>query len=52
VETFKAHYPALSYEGVRAVVFPPDEALPEAPLRHIVALALTYHTRKKDRRAG
>lgn len=47
VETFKAHYPALSYEGVRAVVLPPDAPLPKDALRHILALTLTYHARKK-----
>ena len=47
VETFREHYPQLSYEGVRAVVFGADAPLPEAPLRHIIALTLTYHQRKK-----
>lgn len=47
VETFKAHYPALAYEGVRAVVLPRGVALPEPAIRHIIALTLTYHARKK-----
>lgn len=47
VETFRTHYPALAYEGVRAVVFDRGAALPEAALRHIIALTLTYHARKR-----
>lgn len=47
VDTFKAHYPALDYEGVRAVVLPPDAPLPKAAIRHMLALTLTYHARKK-----
>ena len=50
VDTFRAHYPALEYEGVRALVLGPDDALPEPALRHIIALSLTYHARKKPRR--
>ncbi len=49
VDTFRAHYPKLEYEGVRAVVFPPEEPLPQRELRHIIALTLTYHARKKQR---
>lgn len=51
VDTFKTHYPALTYEGVRAVVFPPDAPLPEAQLQHIIALTLTYHARKRRKSA-
>lgn len=47
VDTYRTHYPALTYEGTRAVVIAPDAPLPDKPLRHIVALALTYHARKK-----
>jgi hypothetical protein len=49
VDTFRAHYPKLSYEGVRAVVFPPDRPLPDRELRHMIALTLTYHSRKKTK---
>jgi hypothetical protein len=49
VDTFRTHYPKLAYEGVRAVVFPPDKPLPERELRHIIALTLTYHARKRPR---
>jgi len=45
VDTFRSHYPELSYEGDRAIVLAP-EVLPTAALRHCIALALTYHARK------
>lgn len=51
VDMFRTHYPALTYEGSRAVVFAPDRPLPDAALRHIIALTLTYHSRKKARSA-
>lgn len=47
VDTFRSHYPALVYEGVRCVRFPADAPVPEEPLRHIIALTLTYHARKR-----
>jgi hypothetical protein len=47
VEQFRRHYPDLRYEGVRAVVVPPDAPMPAEKLRHIMALTLTYHARKK-----
>ena len=46
VETFRARYPQLSYEGDRAIVLP-DAPLPTEELGHCIALALTYHARKK-----
>lgn len=46
VETFRGLYPVLDYEGERAVVLG-DGPVDEAALRHCVALALTYHRRKK-----
>ncbi|HEV7274834.1 MAG TPA: DUF1801 domain-containing protein [Devosiaceae bacterium] len=49
VEEFRRHYPALLYEGARCVRFPDEQPLPEAPLRHIIALTLTYHARKWKR---
>jgi hypothetical protein len=48
IETFRAHYPDdFTYAGNRGIEFGDDEAVPEAELRHCVALALTYHLRKK-----
>ena len=50
VETFRELYPELRYSGNRAVLLDAGEKLPEAALRHCVALALTYRARK--RKAG
>ena len=47
VETFRELYPKLSYSGNRAILLDADKKLPEAELRHCVALALTYHLRKR-----
>jgi Domain of unknown function (DU1801) len=43
VETFRERYPELSYSGNRAILLDAKKKLPEAKLRHCVALALTYH---------
>jgi hypothetical protein len=51
VETFRELYPTeLRYGGNRSILLNAADRLPEAALRHCVALALTYHLRK--RRAG
>jgi hypothetical protein len=47
VETFRALYPELSYSGNRAILLDVEKKLPEAELRHCMALALTYHLRKR-----
>jgi hypothetical protein len=47
VETFRELYPELSYGGNRSIVLKAQDDLPEAPLRHCVALALTYHLNKR-----
>jgi Domain of unknown function (DU1801) len=46
VETFRELYPQLRYSGNRAILLDAKAKLPEAALRHCVALALTYHKRK------
>jgi len=43
VETFRELYPELHYSGNRAILLDAQEKVPEAELRHCVALALTYH---------
>ena len=44
VATFRELYPKeLTTAGNRAVVFNAGDAIPEAALRHCLALALTYH---------
>jgi hypothetical protein len=46
IATFRELYPReLIYGGNRSVIFNVDEDVPEATLRHCVALALTYHKR-------
>jgi hypothetical protein len=48
VETFRELYPELRYGGNRSILLDASEKLPEAALRHCIALALTYHARKKS----
>ncbi|MDP2800943.1 MAG: DUF1801 domain-containing protein [Phreatobacter sp.] len=51
IASFRLLYPdELTFLGRRAVVFDADEPLPEAALRHCIALALTYHARKRSGR--
>ncbi len=47
VETFRELYPELSFSGNRAILLDARRKLPEAELRHCVALALTYHLRRR-----
>jgi hypothetical protein len=47
VATFRELYPQLHYSGNRAILLDAGSKLPEAALRHCVALALTYHLRKR-----
>jgi len=47
VATFRELYPQLRYSGNRAILLDAGKKLPEAELRHCVALALTYHLRKR-----
>jgi hypothetical protein len=48
VATFRELYPnELTTAGNRAIIFNADDAIPEAVLRHCVALALTYHLGKR-----
>lgn len=50
VETFRELYPKLRYGGSRSILLDAGERLPEKPLRHCIALALTYHARKRKER--
>jgi hypothetical protein len=47
VETFRELYPELNYGGNRSILLNAQDDLPEPPLRHCVALALTYHLNKR-----
>jgi len=49
VETFRERYPELDYSGNRAILLDAEKKLPEAKLRHCVALALTYHLGKRNK---
>jgi Domain of unknown function (DU1801) len=49
VETFRELYPELSFGGNRAILLQADKELPEAELRHCMALALTYHLGKRKK---
>ena len=49
VETFREFYPELRYAGNRAILLNAGDRLPEAELRHCVALALTYHLGKRKK---
>jgi Domain of unknown function (DU1801) len=51
VATFRELYPELRYGGNRSILLDAADKLPETALRHCVALALTYHLRKKSGRA-
>ncbi len=44
MDTFRGLYPdAMTYVGDREIRFAVDGPVPEGPLRHCIALALTYH---------
>ena len=48
IATFRERYPRqLKFEGNRAIVFALDKDLPQDAVRHCIALALTYHVRKR-----
>ena len=49
VARFRELYPELAFEGNRAILFDTRQALPEAALRHCIAMALTYHSAKSAR---
>ena len=39
----------FAFSGNRAILLDPDRPLPEAELRHCIALALTYHSKGTKR---
>ncbi len=47
VEDWRTRYPTLKYEGNRAIILSADEKLPKETIEHCIAMALTYHLRKK-----
>ena len=51
VETFREKYPTeFRYGGNRSIIFNEDDEIPVKELSDCIALALTYHLRKKSRR--
>ena len=51
VADFRELFPnILKFSGNRAIVIDPDRPLPEAELRHCIALALIYHRRRRQTR--
>ncbi len=51
VSTFRTLYPkTFAYEGNRAIVLDAKKAPDEKALAHCIALALTYHARKAQKR--
>lgn len=50
IDSFKTIYPeTFSYLGKRAIILDADHPWPEDALRHCIALALTYKSRKRDK---
>jgi hypothetical protein len=47
VDTFRAIFPELKYQGNRAIVFELDDAVPRDSLTHCVEMAFTYHQNKR-----
>ena len=48
VPTFRAIYKDIfQYEGNRAIIFKPNDKIPEKELKHCISLALTYHKIKQ-----
>ena len=50
VESFRHQFPALRYDGNRAIVFKDSDKLPKEDLCACFAAALTYHKRKRARK--
>jgi len=49
VDNFRRLYPDMKCVGNRSIEFALDDKVPDKALGHCVALALTYHQRKKSR---
>lgn len=47
VADWRERYPALNFGGDRSVHFSAGDALPEEEMRHCIAMALSYHKRKR-----
>ena len=49
VDSYRAMYPELNYEGKRAVIFDKNKVLPQDTISVLVEEALLYHLYKKKR---
>ena len=47
VDTFRSLHPELRYAGNRAILIPLDEPLPREAVARCIAIALTYHARRR-----
>ena len=47
IQDWKERYPALTYGGTRSVHFRLGVPLPAAELAHCIALAMTYHRKRR-----
>lgn len=47
IESFRKLYPHLEYEGNRAIIFDSASPFPTEAIKDCIAMALTYHLRKK-----
>ena len=47
IDTFKALFPELNYEGNRAIVFNINQVIPENAVRQCIRMALKYHINKR-----
>ena len=53
VETFRELYPTeFNYAGNRSILLDASDEIPQAALRHCVALALTYHLNRRKTARG
>ena len=48
IDTFRQQYPALTYDGNRAIIINAQDELPLEQLGQFIAQALTYHHNKKN----
>ena len=51
VSDWRALFPDLTFGGDRSVHFKLEDPLPEDAVRHMVTMALTYHSRKRKSRS-
>lgn len=50
IDDWRERYPTLKFGGNRSVHFSVDEELPVEAVRHMIAMALTYHKTKREQK--